>query len=54
MNIICFIDLNECASKPCGKHARCTDTVGSYVCTCEEDYTGDPYKGCEGNVISIY
>lgn len=41
-----FIDVNECQTNPCGENAVCKDTVGSYVCHCKEDYTGDPVKGC--------
>lgn len=39
-------DINECQDNPCGENAVCKDTVGSYVCTCKEDFTGDPFKGC--------
>lgn len=39
-------DINECVQNPCGKNAICTDTVGSFTCSCKEDYTGDPYRGC--------
>ena len=31
---------------PCGKNAICTDTIGSFICSCNSDYTGDPYRGC--------
>lgn len=41
-----FSDVNECEPNPCGENAVCKDTVGSYVCACKEDYTGDPFKGC--------
>ncbi|CAH1986493.1 unnamed protein product [Acanthoscelides obtectus] len=42
-----FSDVNECEKNPCGQNATCKNTPGSYVCSCKEDYTGDPYKGCE-------
>lgn len=37
-------DVDECKSREavCGKHALCTNTVGSYVCACAPEYTGDP------------
>lgn len=36
-------DVDECkSSEPvCGEHAVCTNTVGSFICTCEPEYTGD-------------
>lgn len=43
-----ILDINECESNPCGKNAECKDSVGSFVCSCKEDYAGDPYRGCEG------
>lgn len=36
-SIICVLtDDNECenATQPCGEHANCTNTVGSYFCMC--------------------
>ena len=37
------LDIDECAigSHNCSKDATCTNTVGSYVCECDEGYTGD-------------
>lgn len=33
---LCLADDNECenATQPCGEHANCTNTEGSYYCTC--------------------
>lgn len=42
-----FSDINECSTNPCGEKAVCTDTVGSYTCSCKEGFTGDPLKICE-------
>lgn len=39
-------DINECDTNPCGENAICKDTIGSFICSCKEDYTGDPFKGC--------
>ena len=38
-----FIDLDECAdsSHGCDVNASCTNTHGSYNCTCKPTYTGD-------------
>ena len=30
---------NECLSDPCGTNEKCTDTIGSYTCSCESGYT---------------
>lgn len=39
-------DVNECEHNPCGTNSICTDTVGSFTCSCNPDYTGDPRQGC--------
>lgn len=47
-----YLDVNECSANPCGENAVCTDTVGSFVCSCRQDYTGDPYRKCVGEYFS--
>ena len=32
-------DIDECSSSPCGH--TCTNTVGSYVCSCYDGYVLD-------------
>ena len=45
-NII--LDINECQEElRCGKNATCTNTEGSFRCTCNIGYYGDGYK-CTG------
>ena len=44
--LLCFSppDINECNVtdiSPCDGNATCTNTNGSYICTCFEGYTGD-------------
>ena len=34
-------DLNECKYRPCSLFAHCTNTLGSFYCTCRPGYTGD-------------
>lgn len=36
-------DVDECKSSEavCSAHAVCTNTLGSYVCSCQPEYTGD-------------
>ena len=42
-NII--LDINECQEElRCGKNATCTNTEGSFRCTCNICYYGDGYN----------
>lgn len=34
-------DVNECDADPCGDHATCANTDGSYTCSCDDGYEGD-------------
>ena len=36
-----FPDINECSISPCDTNARCTNTPGSYNCSCNSGYTGN-------------
>ncbi|KAL9961296.1 hypothetical protein ACROYT_G030208 [Oculina patagonica] len=42
-NYTCFTDLDECSTHTytCDVNADCTNTVGSYSCSCKTGYTGD-------------
>ena len=44
-----FSDVDECsASSPvCDSNANCSNTPGSYICTCTSGFTGDG-KTCQG------
>ena len=58
--VVTDADVDECKQKlwrgygPCHKKADCTNTIGSYECTCKEGYTGNG-KNCrkitEGNQL---
>ena len=41
-------DIDECADglHDCDADATCTDTEGSYICTCKDGFTGDGFT-CE-------
>ena len=39
------LDENECSSTPCLNNAECTNTFGSYYCTCAFGYQGENCSG---------
>ena len=45
------VDIDECSVSPsvCDINANCSNTRGSYYCTCKAGYTGDG-KTCQGNI----
>ena len=55
-NIFIFSDIDECADSRdnnCSSNANCSDTIGSYACTCKVGYTGDGFT-CEGTFKQAY
>ena len=52
--ITSYIDINECIMSidDCHSAATCTNTIGSYTCTCNTGYTGDG-QTCIGNKIHV-
>ena len=49
--IIFLLDINECdPADPCHANATCTNTMGSYLCACNANFSGDGLF-CEGNYI---
>ena len=44
-------DVNECDTQEdnCDEHADCTNTDGSYSCTCRPGFSGDGLT-CEGTI----
>ena len=45
-----ILDINECSiSPPCHANAACNNTVGSYLCTCNQGYSGNG-SNCSGIV----
>ena len=48
-----FTDFDECSNAtifPCHPVANCTNTVGSFSCTCLSGYTGDGMT-CDGEKL---
>ena len=50
-----FPDINECdeGRDDCSDDAECTNTDGSYYCTCNTGFTGDG-RECMGMCVFIY
>ena len=43
-----ILDINECdTDNPCITLASCSNTEGSFLCSCNAGYTGDGYT-CQG------
>ena len=44
-----FSDIDECAieTDACDENADCTNTIGSYTCTCRSGYSGNGIV-CQG------
>ena len=49
---LCPIDVNECLLSPCSSAATCTNTIGSFICTCGTGYTGDGIT-CQSMSLSL-
>ena len=48
-----FLDIVNCESDDgCHANASCTDDNGSYVCVCNDGFTGDGFN-CTGNKSNI-
>ena len=38
---ICYLDIDECSVYNGGCDHICTNTIGSYICSCDNGYTLD-------------
>ena len=54
VSITCHLDIDECKDDNyvCDVNANCTNTYGSYNCTCKEGYTGNG-RSCSGTKFII-
>ena len=41
------VDVDECLFQPCDSNATCFNTIGSFICTCDEGFTGNGSQ-CDG------
>ena len=41
-------DINECEEDVCGSNEICVNTVGSFICQCQEGYKRNQGDTCEG------
>lgn len=49
VHLILYIDIDECAEGTDGCTQTCTDTKGSYVCSCDTGYRlANDSHGCDG------
>jgi len=48
INIICYVDVDECYSNNGGCEQNCTNTVGSFYCNCTRGYSLKNDTNCEG------
>ena len=44
------VDVNECDDSPCGEYATCTNSDGSYHCSCNDGFSGDGEQ-CSGRTL---
>lgn len=40
VSLVCFLDVDECASDPCTNGGTCNDLVNKFVCNCPPGYGG--------------
>ena len=52
LNLILYLDIDDCALSPCQNGGSCTDQVNGYICNCVEGYDG---TNCEtGNTATTF
>lgn len=51
-NFFSLPDENECKYRPCDVFAHCTNTMGSFYCSCFPGYEGDGFE-CHGKFSNL-
>ena len=52
-NFVIFTDVDECEGENgCHANATCTNTPGTYNCTCDIKFTGNGFD-CEGTCVRL-
>lgn len=51
--LLSITDINECLSFNGGCEDQCTNTVGSYTCTCPTGFSLISHTACQGEVFAI-
>ena len=52
VHVIFISDIDECSLNKCHQNATCTNTKGSYNCTCKDGFVGDG-KNCTGKTLTL-
>lgn len=52
--VVVVVDIDECAmgADICDPNANCTNTIGSYNCTCNPGYSGNGFL-CSSKLVVI-
>ena len=51
--VVLFLDIDECLGNPCDRNAICSNTAGSFSCTCKNGYSGNG-TACNGMKLHCY
>ena len=50
---VSFADINECDNDVCGANSVCTDTEGSFKCSCKPGFKSQPDGSCNGRSLGF-
>ncbi|KAG8374425.1 hypothetical protein BUALT_Bualt11G0130500 [Buddleja alternifolia] len=53
IDVIARTDIDECENNPCDEHGSCTNTPGSYSCSCSDGYDGDGRRDDGNGCIAV-
>ena len=48
-----FAEKNDCDLDPCAMNTICEITANSFICICNEGYSGDGFNSCESQLIVV-